>query len=42
MFVCICVCVFLNSAPYAGFGTRSIFKWSKAGLNSEFSFFLAE
>ena len=28
----------LNSFPWAGCDTRSIFKWSLTGLNSEFSF----
>ena len=41
--VCVCVCVyevilFTNPSARAGYNTRSIFKWSLTGLNSEFSF----
>ena len=31
------VCIYLTTPPWAGCDIRSIFKWSKAGLNSEFS-----
>ena len=30
--------LFTNPSARAGFDTRSIFKWSLTGLNSEFSF----
>ena len=30
--------LFTNPSARAGYGTRSIFKWSLTGLNSEFSF----
>ena len=38
--ICMCVCViqFTNPSARAGYDTRSIFKWSLTGLNSEFSF----
>ena len=35
--VCVCVCLPKPSAR-AGWDTKSIFKWSLTGLNSEFSF----
>ena len=31
-------CIFTNSSARAGYDTRSTFKWSLTGLNSEFSF----
>ena len=30
--------IFTNPSTWAGYDTRSIFKWSLTGLNSEFSF----
>ena len=33
-----CVIIFTNPFARAGYDTRSIFKWSLTGLNSEFSF----
>ena len=32
------VCIYQTPLPWAGYDTRLIFKQSKAGLNSEFSF----
>ena len=32
------VFIFTNPSAQAGYDTRSIFKWSLTGLNSEFSF----
>ena len=32
--------IFTNPSTWAGYDTRSIFKWSLTGLNSEFSFSL--
>ena len=32
--------IYTNSSAQAGYDTRSIFKWSLTGLNSEFSFSL--
>ena len=34
----LCVCIFTNPSAQAGYDTRSIFKWSLTGLNSEFFF----
>ena len=39
--VCVCVCIlilFTNPSARAGYDTRSIFKRSLTGFNSEFSF----
>ena len=30
--------IFTNPSAWAGYDTRSIFKWSLTGLNSEYSF----
>ena len=38
MCVCLCVVLFTNPSARAGYDTRSIFKRSLIGLNSEFSF----
>ena len=40
--ICRCVCMYLltNPSTRAGCDTRSMFKWSLTGLNSEFSFSL--
>ena len=32
------LCIYPTSLPQGGYHTRSLFKWSTAGLNSEFSF----
>ena len=34
----ICICIFTNTSARAGYDTRSIFKRSLTGLNSQFSF----
>ena len=34
----LCYALFTNPSARAGYDTRSIFKWSLTGLNSEFSF----
>ena len=34
----VCIIIFTNPSARAGYDTRSIFKWSLTGLNSEFSF----
>ena len=40
MRVCMCVCPYLPTpSARAGYDTRSIFKRTLTGLNSEFSFF---
>ena len=36
-----CVCIYSTTLPLARCDTRSIFKWSKAGLNLEFFFLLS-
>ena len=43
MCVCVCVCacgyiLFTNPSARAGYDTRSVFKRSLTGLNTEFSF----
>ena len=44
IYICVCVCVhiyiyiYTNPSTRAGYDTRSIFKRSLTGLNSEFSF----
>ena len=42
MYLCACIreIIFTNPSARAGYDTRSIFKQSLTGLNSEFSFFL--
>ena len=40
--VCVCVYIFTNPSTWVGYDTRSIFKRSLTGFNSEFSFSKAE
>ena len=40
LFLCNTSYIFTNPSTRAGYDTRSIFKWSLTGLNSEFSFSL--
>ena len=38
--VCVCLCIYPSHSPWGACNTRSIFKWSKAGFEFEFSFSL--